>query len=491
MTAPPLPRSAPEAQGIPCGAIVAFVDAVEAAGLELHGFVLLRRGAVVAEGYWEPYRADRPHMQFSLAKSFTSTAIGLLVGEGRLSIDDGVLALFPDLAPAEPSENLQAMRVRHLLTMTTGHAANPLRAMRLGGPDWTRRFLAQPVEHAPGTRFVYNDAASYALSAIVQRIAGQRLTEYLRPRLLDPLGIEQLTWRTSPEGVDLGGWEMSATTAEVARFGQLLLQAGRWRGEQLAPAAWVAEATARQVPSAGIPGGEWEQGYGYQFWRCTHSAYRADGAFGQLCVVMPQREAVLAVNAGVSLGAYGRLLELVWEHLLPAMESRPLPASPAAALALADRLAGLRLAPAAGECASRLAATLSGRRFAVAANPERIETIAFGFRDDGCTLTTRDDHGDQRIPCGHGRWERGEATAMQRTMFRAEPSEGDPPPAKVAASGAWADEHTYVVRLRWYETAFGRTLTCRFDGDRVTIEQAQNVSFGPTARACLQGSARH
>ena len=454
MTAAHLPRSTPEAQGIPSGAIGAFLDAVAAAGLELHGFLLLRRGATIAEGYWEPYGPEHPHMQFSLCKSFTSMAVGLLVAEGRLSLDDRVVDLLPDEMPSAPSENLGAMRVRHLLTMTTGHGVNPTRAIRLAGPHWTRSFLAQPVEHAPGTRFVYNDVASYALSAIVQRITGQRLTEYLRPRLLDPLGVEQLTWRTSPEGIDLGGWDMSATTAEVARFGQLLLQEGHWHGEQLVPAAWVAAATAHQVPSAGIPGAEWAQGYGYQFWRCTHGAYRADGAFGQLCVVMPEQEAVLAMNAGAGLGAYGRLLELAWEYLAAAMGSRPLPADPAAELALADRLVGLRLAQAAGERTSPLA-----------------------------------DRGEQHIPCGHGLWERGEATAMLRTMFRAEPSEGDPPPAKVAASGAWSDERTYVVRLRWYETAFARTLTCRFGGDRVTIEQAQNVSFGPTARARLEGRA--
>lgn len=139
-----LPRSTAEAQGVPSGAVAAFVDAAEAHGLELHGFVLLRRGAVVADGYWEPYRAATPHMLFSLAKSVTATAIGLLVAEGRLSIDDRVLGFFPDLAPAEPGDNLRRMRVRHLLTMTTGHDADPTRLMRRSGQSWARVFLAQP-----------------------------------------------------------------------------------------------------------------------------------------------------------------------------------------------------------------------------------------------------------------------------------------------------------------------------------------------------------
>jgi CubicO group peptidase (beta-lactamase class C family) len=475
-----------EEHGIPSGAILAFVDAVEREVHHAHGFVLARRGAVVAEGYWQPYRAGQPHMQFSLAKSFTSTAVGLLVGEGRLSVDDGVLDLFPDLAPAEPSEHLRAMRVRHLLTMTTGHHANPLRAIRLAGPEWTRRFLAQPVEHPPGTHFVYNDAASYVLSAIVQRVAGERLTDYLRPRLLEPLGIEQLSWRRSPEGIDYGGWDMSATTAEVARFGQLCLQGGVWRGEQIVPAAWVAEATACHVASVGL-GPEWEQGYGRHFWRCTHGAYRADGAFGQLCVVMPAQGAVLATNAGAGMGSYGRLMELAWRHLLPAMRDRPLPPDGAAATALADRLAGLQLPTVAGARSSPLAVGLSGRTYAVAENPDGVESVAFDFGDDGCALTIRDRHGEQAVPCGYGRWEQGQSTAMLPTLFRAEPA-GGAEPARVAASGAWVDERTYVARLWWVETAFGRQLTCRFDGDTLTVEQEQNVSFGPTARSSLQGT---
>jgi CubicO group peptidase (beta-lactamase class C family) len=477
----------PEEHGVPSGAVLAFVDAVEREVHRPHGFVLVRHGAAVAEGYWQPYRAGVPHMQFSLAKSFTSTAIGLLVGEGRLSVDDRVLDLVPDLTPAAPDEHLRAMRVRHLLTMTTGHDANPLRAIRLAGPDWTRRFLAHPVEHPPGTRFVYNDAASYMLSALVQRVTGQQLTAYLRPRLLDPLGIEYLSWRQSPEGIDYGGWDMSATTAEVARFGQLCLQGGVWRGRQVVPERWIASATAHHVASSGL-GREWEQGYGLHFWRCSHGAYRADGAFGQLCVVMPAQEAVLAMNAGAAMGSYGRLMELAWQHLLPAMQDRPLPADDAAATALADRLAGLQLPTVAGARSSPLAPGLSGRTYAVAENPDGVEAIAFAFGGDGCAVTIRHRHGEQRVRSGYGRWERGEGAAMAGpTSFTGAPDGGDVR-TTVAASGAWTDERTYAAQLWWDRTAYGRRLTCRFDDDTLTVEQEQNVSFGPTARASLRGT---
>src|ERR1035437_8451217 len=224
-----LPKSSPEAQGIRSSAILAFLDAVQRDDRELHSLMLLRRGTVVAEGYWEPYRAASPHMLFSLSKSFTSTAIGMLVAEGRLSVDDLVLDYFPDEAPKSPSANLRAMRVRHLLTMTTGHSSEPNRQNFAPGLTWAGGFLVHPVEHEPGTHFVYNSAATYMLSAIAQRITGERLIHYLQSRLFVPLGIENPTWETSPEGIDTGGWGLSIRTADIARFGQLYLQGGVWQ----------------------------------------------------------------------------------------------------------------------------------------------------------------------------------------------------------------------------------------------------------------------
>ncbi|HEV7213908.1 MAG TPA: serine hydrolase domain-containing protein, partial [Chloroflexota bacterium] len=225
MTAvPELPRSTPEAQGVRSQAIQAFLEAAEREIRDMHSFMLLRRGRVVAEGWWRPYSARSPHMLFSLSKSFTSTAIGMLVAEGRLAVDALVLSLFPDEAPAAPSANLRAMRVKHLLTMCTGHDVDATPAV-FGQPDpnWVRTFLALPVQHEPGTHFAYNTAATYVLSALVQRLTGERLLDFIRPRLLDPLGIADPTWETSPEGVDLGGTGLSITTEAITRFGQLYL----------------------------------------------------------------------------------------------------------------------------------------------------------------------------------------------------------------------------------------------------------------------------
>ena len=264
-----LPRSQPEAQGVSSSAILAFVDEAEKKIDALHSFMLVRHGHVVAEGWWSPYQAESPHALYSLSKSFTSTAVGLAIAEGKLSVDDEVLKFFPEDAPKEPSNNLKAMRVSDLLRMSTGHQAEP----RLTPGDvWTKKFLAQPVPYKPGTHFLYNTAATYMLSAIVQKATGTTVLDYLRPRLFEPLGIEHPTWGTSPQGISLGGYGLSIRTEDIARFGQLYLQKGKWHGKQLVPEAWVEAATARQTSNGSNPKSDWDQGYGYQFWRSRHGA---------------------------------------------------------------------------------------------------------------------------------------------------------------------------------------------------------------------------
>jgi CubicO group peptidase (beta-lactamase class C family) len=317
-----LPRSSPEAEGVSSADIRAFVQAADKQVDTMHSFMLVRHGHVVAEGWWKPEAADKPHVLWSLSKSFTSTAVGLAVAEGKLSVDDPVLKFFPDDAPAQPSENLQAMRVRDLLTMSTGQEKE---ALLTPSEPWVRSFLAQPVPSKPGTRFLYNTPATYMLSAIVQKVTGQPVLEYLRPRLFEPLGIENPDWAASPQGVTLGGWGLMICTEDLAKFGQLYLQKGKWNDKQLLPASWIEQATAKQVSNGNDPTKDWNQGYGYQFWRCRHGAYRGDGKDGQFCIVIPAQDAVVAITADAK--DMQAELNVVWDKLLPAFHAATLPAN--------------------------------------------------------------------------------------------------------------------------------------------------------------------
>ena len=340
----PLPRSSPESQGISSQSVREFVEAADKINT-LHSFMIVRHGHVIGEGWWKPEAPDKPHVLHSLSKSFNSTAVGLAIADGKLSLDDPVLKFFPADAPAEPSENLKAMKVRDLLTMTCGHETEP---KAVGGAPSVKTFLAQPVPHQPGTHFLYNTMGSYTLSAIVTKVTGQTTLEYLKPRLFQPLGIENPEWPSSPEGNSLGGYGLKLCTEDIAKFGQLYLQKGKWKGKQLIPEKWVEQATSKQVPNdqeghskIGI---DWQQGYGFQFWRCTHNAYRGDGAAGQLCVIIPEKDAVIAITADT--GNFGGEMNAIWDKLHPAFRDQPLPEDPAAQEKLKEVIGPLEAHPA-------------------------------------------------------------------------------------------------------------------------------------------------
>lgn len=340
-----LPRSTPEEEGISSGAVRSFIEAADQQIHTLHSFMLVRHGQVIAEAWWKPEAADTKHILWSLSKSFTSTAVGLAAAEGKLSLEDPVLKFFKDEAPAEPSENLQAMRVRDLLSMSGGHDAEPKFAFA-DGPS-VKGFLAHPVVHKPGTWFRYNTPGSYMLSAIVTKATGQTALDYLKPRLFEPLGIVNPDWASTLEGHSLGGYGLYIRTEDIAKFGQLYLQKGKWNDKQLLPEKWVEEATAKHVDNSKAPSGktsDWQQGYGFQFWRCQHNAYRGDGRDGQICLVMPEQDAVIAITA--QTGQMQKELDLVWEKLLPAFQSKPLPADAAEYEKLTQAAADLTAHPA-------------------------------------------------------------------------------------------------------------------------------------------------
>ncbi len=470
-----LAHSTPEAQGIASSAILAFIEAADRDIDSLHSLMLLRHGAVVAQGWWSPYAPEIPHVLFSLSKSFTSTAVGLAVTDGLLSVDDPVLSFFPEDAPKKVSRNLAAMRVRHLLAMCTGHAEDTTGYLfkRRDG-NWVKAFLALPVKYKPGTHFLYNTGATYILSAIAQKLTGKTILDYLGERIFAPLGIEGATWGTCPRGVNLGGFGLNVKTEDIAKFGQLYLQKGRWNGAQLLPEAWVEEATRWQVDNAPNPGPDWAQGYGYQFWRCQpQNVYRGDGAFGQYCIVMPDQDAVVAITSGVS--DMQAVMTLVWTQLLPAMQPTSLPADQEAQAALEHKLASLMMKAQPGQPASPVAAQVSGKRFVFEKNDQRIKSVKLDFAGDAGAITIRDARRTHTIACGHGAW----VTGM--TAF------DDNAPRRVAASAAWTDEKTYMIKLCFYETPFCPTITCTFDGDQLTYQFTSNVSFGPVERPQLIG----
>ena len=474
-------RASPEQHGVASAAILEFVNALNRRIHEVHSFMLLRHGTVIAEGWWSPCGQEHPHLLFSLSKSFTSTAVGLAVAEGHFSIDDPVLSFFPDQTPAEVSDLLAAMQVRHLLSMSTGQAEDTWSYM-VNRPDgnWIKGFFKVPVLYTPGAHFLYNTGATYMLSAIVQRTTGMKLIDFLKPRLFEPLGIENATWTESPQGITAGGIGLSTKTEDIARLGQLYLQKGLWQGKQVLTEAWVEAAASVQIDNHGMDV-DWTQGYGYQFWRCRHGAYRGDGVFGQYCIVMPEQDAVLAITSGMDVFDMQQPLNLVWDILLPAMHPAALSEDLAAQNALSDKLSGLSMATVRGDASSPLAAQVSTRTYMLEDNPLQAETIALDFTESQCRVTVKAAAAQETFPCGYGRWEQGDTTLFsQPLLFDRTP---------VACSGAWTAEDTFTMVARLIETPFFHTLKCYFGGDEVMIEIDVNVSMESMEPLLLMGKA--
>lgn len=481
-----LPRSSPEAQGIASSDILAFVQAADEQVDMMNSFMLVRHGHVVAEGWWGPYDAQTPHILYSLSKSFTSTAVGLAIAEGKLSRDDEVLKFFPEDAPAQPSANLRSMRVRDLLRMATGHQTEAQFFRDEPGTKdepWTKKFLAHPVLFKPGTHFLYNSPGTYMLSAIMQKVTGMTVLDYLRPRLFEPLGFKNPNWVASPQGISAGAYGLSVRTEEIARFGQLYLQKGTWKGRQLIPKAWVEEATALQTSNGSSPKSDWDQGYGYQFWRCRHNAYRGDGAFGQYCIVIPELDAVVAITSGVR--DMQSVMNLVWEKLLPAMKATPLPEDAVARRKLEAKLAGLTVRLPSGQPTAPRAAQVSGRWYEFPENDRGIKAMALDFNSESPALIVRLAGGETRTPIGVGSWTKsrgGFANGLDRFL-------SVPAHPLVAASGAWTADDVFTVKIVAYETPFYSTLAFRFDGDRLLFDAEHNVAFGPTKLPQMVGQA--
>lgn len=308
-----------------------YLAAAQKEGQDLHSVMILKDGNVVFEKWMSTGAENLPHVLFSVSKTFTSAAVGLAIDEGYLKLDDKVISFFPDKLPETVSENLAAMTVRDLLTMNCGHETEPSIGRNGGETDWVKAFLAHPVKRKPGTIFCYNSYSTYMLSAIIQKVTGQKLVDWLYPRLFRPLGINQVMWQESPAGINLGGWGLYLKTEDLAKMGQLLLQGGKWDGKQVLPAEWVKEMSSKQVDC--VPAGkttdelpklkkeqknsDWIRGYGYQMWMCRYNAFRADGAWGQYIIVIPEKNSVVVTTAHID--DMQAEIDLIWKHLLPVL----------------------------------------------------------------------------------------------------------------------------------------------------------------------------
>jgi CubicO group peptidase (beta-lactamase class C family) len=483
-----LPRSAPEAQGISSAAISRFLQAVKSSGQEFHSLMILRHGHVVAEAWWAPYSSEHRQQLYSLSKSFTGTAVGLAVSEGLLKVDDPIIKFFRDMLPAEISDNLAALQVKHLLSMSVGHGKDSILLLEASpkGVPWEKTFLSLPVVFKPGSQFMYNSGASFMLSAIIKRVTGKTAQQYLEPRLYKPLNISNTTWGENWEGINMGASHLRMPTEDIAKFGQLYLQKGMWNGKQVISKDWVAAASYKQIEN-GKNDSSWGYGYGYQFWLNPPGGFRADGAFGQYSMVLPELDAVVAIISE-SIETK-KTMQIVWDVLLPEMKSAALQPNPAEHQTLLKALKSLKYDPPQMAATSATAARITGKEFMLDKNPFNARSVSFSFKDDNCVFTLKEDgKPDIVITNGINHWVRGaNHKPSAHSLFSLRRIDFD---SIVAASATWKNENTLLITWRHIETVHGDSLTCVFDEDKITIKflfSVNRLQNKPDDRADIMG----
>lgn len=463
------PYSTPEAQGVPSAAIAKWIRRIRS--LEyVHSFMLLRHGHVIAEAWTDPYQPEFKHRLFSTTKSFTSAAIGFAMAEKRLTLDDKIVSFFPEAKDWNVSDKMKTVTIRNLLTMSSGHNTcaictyldndgDPARKLK----NWVKGFLESPLVFEPGTKFCYNSGCSYMLSAILRKITDLNLMEYLQPRLFAPLGIEPGERETCPMDIDIGGWGMKLRTADLAKYGQLLLQKGKWNGKQILPWEYFELATSKQISNAPenpqpvtdpeyiCP--DWEQGYGFQFWRCQNNSYRADGAFGQYIVVMPDQDMVLVATSG--LVNMQRILTATWELILPELKERAITDNFCAQAEVASLCRSLHMPLQQGDLTKRG----EDATYEFEENSLKIRSCNVSFQEDSCEFVFHTASAPEKLSAGFGYWK------FSFCKF------DDFETTRYASSAAWNEQGELELTVCKVETPFFTRIRFVFDDDKLTIHE--------------------
>ncbi len=452
-----LPRSTPEEQGVPSKALVALFDSLHALPLtDMHAVVVMRHGRVIGEMYPKPYAPEYRHTMYSCSKTFVGIAVGLAIEDNRLRLDDRVAVIFPELLPESVSKDLADMTVRHLLTMASG--VKPDWNMRSRGTEWIRTFLSKPVKE-PGTQYAYDSMVSYMLAAVVQKVTGKKLTEYLQERVFTPMNVTEWAWEESPEGVNTGGWGVHIQPESLAKFGQLILNEGRWEGKQLVPAEWIREMCKKHRETG-------REVYGYHIWHCGghDGAVRADGALGQYVISVLDKDMVVVMTEA-TLGNGRDQRRLIWDVLLPQIQDEPLPANKKDYQKLLKKQDSYKLAEVKGKASSAFALNWKNKTIELGKNTFGWKSLKLNFDKKLVTMTVTETSGKSyELPFGYQQW--------MTTTFDAYPPYSITPidrfkglkgPYYASGSYAWISKEELQLKVHYVNWVSALEMTFRLD----------------------------
>ncbi len=393
----------PESAGISSEALERFYKEIVTLKMPLHSFLLLRHGKLITEGYWCPHTSDDRHIMYSVSKSITSLAVGFCIEEGLFQLSDRVVDILADRIDYSVDDFTKQMTVRNLLTMCSGHPCATDRT----GQDWVRTYLTTPPPCPPGSIFNYDSMATHTLCAIIQKVSGMKMMDYLKPRLFDPLHIDGAYCFDDPMGINTGSRGVHCKTRDMAKLGQLFLQNGCWEGKQIVPAWWIKEATKKQVDTStnniNLDG---NTGYGYQFWHLRGDAYGCRGIGGQWIVVIPSLDLVW-VSTGCLLGDEGSddlILRLFWSMIAPFVKTEPIPENTEAYARLLAISRDLSFPMPDGLAQSDMLHYLPGKTYRLTPNEADCSSISFAKFYGGLNITLNIGNESLSINAGLDKW---------------------------------------------------------------------------------------
>ena len=476
-----LEHVAPEEVGVDSKVITAFLNEINEKGLGLQSFTVVCHDKVCAQGFFKPYNADTPHVLYSMSKSVTSTAIGFAVSEGLISLNDRVAEFFPEYPMSKRPFN-RMLTIRMLLTMHSDKLITVLDEK--GQKDWIANFMGATFILPPNTKFNYISENTFMLSAIISRVTGMSVVDYLYPRIFEPLGIEKPFWEMDGAGNNAGGWGLYMKSEDLAKFFLPYIHNGKWiDGTQIVPEIWVKEATRKQVNSVRDGYIDNMEGYGYQFWRNPiANSSRADGLFGQRCFLFPDYDALVVLNCGEAEDY--KVMKVFWKYFPQCFGYEALPENKQAYDEMLETIEGCHVEELpATERNSETEQKISGRLIKCKTSefvsvvtisitqmlynkPGEINEMKFTFEDDRLLFYWKEKEYENTIEVGlNGEYGVSEITLGDLNYH-------------TYSKAAWQEDGTLKLWIRPIETAHVRKFTFEFrDNDVVKVINEMSPKF--------------
>lgn len=465
-------KIAPTSVGIEPKQFILMYDSLMNSDLtEIHHVVVMVDGKIAGELHPAPFKAEHKHTLYSVSKTFVAVAVGLAVDDGLLNVNDPFVKYFPEYINDKIDVRLRDIKIKDMLTMQSGFKTNG--GMRNSQEKWIEYYMTRPLVADPGTRYSYDSIETYLLSAVVQKVTGKTVLELLNERVFGPMGIEDAEWELSPEGVSVGGWGIYLSAYTQAMFGQLLLQRGEWNGKQLVSEQWIDEMMSVHVVREA-------NDYGYQIWLCEYpGAWRADGAFGQYIIIVPQKNMVVVLNqCSRSKGFPER--SNIWHTVVKNALNCAIDANPAELAELAEYEKKASLPVLKGEGASAMCEKYNGKTFELEKNKLGWKSVGFKFGNDIAFLEVVDAENKKSvIELGYKNWLTSQLAGYPHYSIQAKNRfSGISGPFYTGACYAWNGE-VLEAKIHYVNWVTSLKLTFKFEGKALSFDVVENYPSKP------------